>query len=68
MPQPVAAVPPTPPLDERREIAQHLRLFGQRMVEARHMAGIGQMDAARAFGYANSGVLSRVENGYFSDR
>lgn len=71
MPQPkrrVEADTDTISLRERADEAELLRVFSARMVEARRLAGISQMDAANAFGYPNSGVLSRIENGYFQDR
>lgn len=43
------------------------RLIGERMREARMMACMGQVEAARRLGYANSSKLSKIEGGKSSE-
>lgn len=43
------------------------RLIGERMREARMMACMGQVEAAKRLGYANSSKLSKIEGGKSSE-
>ncbi len=43
------------------------RLIGERLREARVMAGMGQIEAAKRLGYANSSKLSKIEGGKSSE-
>ncbi|MGL4349401.1 MAG: helix-turn-helix domain-containing protein [Plesiomonas shigelloides] len=55
-------------MPSRQEQAELAKLIGARLREAREMAGMSQLSAAKYIGYANSTKLSKIEGGKHSSQ